>query len=334
MTLRSARVVVTGGAGFLGSHVVGQLLKDNNTVVVLDDFSNGKMAHLESYRANPSLKIIRGDITVPDDVASAFRGCDVVIHLAVLDLRQSIKQPSRVSRVISAGTLNCLECARQEGIELFLNCSSSEVYGTALRVPMDENHPMNPMTPYAAAKVAQDMYVASFGRTYGLKWSTIRPFNMYGSNSHWQGFRGELIPKMIVRAMNNRPLVVFGDGSQTRDFTYVEEAARAIVSVADNPACQGKCINFCSGKATSVRKIAESICQYFHLDPDEYIKSEGPRPGDVMHHLGDNTCFRELLGYGPVISIEEGIPRTAAWFESLPLTPRELLDQEVQKNWE
>ncbi|MFY9397542.1 MAG: NAD-dependent epimerase/dehydratase family protein [Desulfomonilia bacterium] len=334
MTLESARVAVTGGAGFLGSHVVGRLLEDGNEVVVLDDFSNGKMAHLQRYGDNPSLEVIRGDITDHQDVERAFAGCDVVIHLAVLDLRQSIRQPSKVSRVITEGTLNCLECARREGIGLFVNCSSSEVYGTAVRIPMDESHPMNPETPYAAAKVAQDMYVASFGRTYGLPWSTIRPFNMYGPNSHWQGFRGELVPKMIVRAMNRRPLVVFGDGSQTRDFTYVEEAARAVVSVAGNPACQGKCINFCSGKSTSVRKIAESVCQYFGLDPDEYIINESPRPGDVLRHQGDNTRFRELVGFGPEIGIEEGIPRTAAWFESLPFAPHELLEQEVIKNWE
>ena len=202
MAVRNKKVVVTGGAGFLGSHVVGFLLKDNNDVVVLDDFSNGKKAHLEPFADNPSLKVIRGDITVPDDVRRAFDGCEIVIHLAVLGLRQSIKQPSRVNDVIVGGTLNCLECAKDIGISLFLNCSSSEVYGTAVRVPMDENHPLNPETPYAAAKVAQDMYVSSYGRTYGLEFSTIRPFNMYGPNSHWQGYRGELIPKMIVRAMN------------------------------------------------------------------------------------------------------------------------------------
>jgi len=334
LAIRNKKIVVTGGAGFLGSHVVGLLLKDSNEVAVLDDFSNGKRAHLQPFANNPALKVIQGDITVPDDVRKAFDGCDIVIHLAVLDLRQSIKQPSRVNEVIVNGTINCLECAKENGITLFLNCSSSEVYGTAVRIPMDEHHPLNPETPYAAAKVAQDMYVSSYGRTYGLTWSTIRPFNMYGPNSHWQGFRGELIPKMIVRAMNRRPLVLFGDGSQTRDFIYVEEAARAVISMADNPACRQKCINFCSGKAISVKKIAETICGHFGLEPADYIRSEASRPGDVMYHLGDNAWFKELLGFTPHIGIEEGISRTIAWFESLPLAPEELLSQEVLKNWE
>lgn len=334
MAVSNKNVVVTGGAGFLGSHVVGLLLRENNNVVVLDDFSNGKKAHLEPFADNPSLKIIQGDITVADDVRKAFDGCEIVIHLAALGLRQSIKQPARVNEVIINGTLNCLECAKESGIKLFLNCSSSEVYGTAVCIPMDENHPLNPETPYAAAKVAQDMYVSSYGRTYGLEWSTIRPFNMYGPNSHWQGFRGELIPKMIVRAMNRQPLVLFGDGLQSRDFVYVEEAARAVVTAAETPACRRKCFNFCSGKATSVRKIAEEICGHFDLEPAQYIRNEASRPGDVMHHLGDNAMCKELMGFSPEITIEEGIPHTIAWFESLPFSPKELLQQEVLKNWE
>jgi len=334
MTVMNKKIVVTGGAGFLGSHVVKLLLREKNEVIVLDDFSNGKMIHLKPFTDDPLLKVIHGDITIPDDVTKAFDGCEIVIHLAVLGLRQSIRHPSRVNDVIVNGTINCLECAKNNGVALFLNCSSSEVYGTAQRVPMDENHPLNPETPYAAAKVAQDMYVHSFGRTYGLEWATIRPFNMYGPNSHWQGFRGELIPKMIVRAMNHEPLVIFGDGSQSRDFIYVEEAAYALVSVADYKACRQKYINFCSGRATPVRRIAEIICRNFDLDSAEYIRHESSRPGDVMQHLGDNSSFKQLLGFYPQIDIEEGISLTIDWFKSLPLSPEELLSQEVLKSWE
>ncbi|HET9234132.1 MAG TPA: NAD-dependent epimerase/dehydratase family protein, partial [Candidatus Eisenbacteria bacterium] len=241
------RFVVTGGAGFLGSHVVRLLLARGDEVVVLDDFSNGKQAHLKPLKDNPRLRVMTGDITRLPDVETAFQGAHTAIHLAVLDLRESIKNPKRVNQVIVDGTLNCLEVAARSGITLFLNCSSSEAYGSAVYVPMDEKHPLNPETPYAAAKVAQDMYVRSYGKTYNLPWTTIRPFNMYGPNSHWQGFRGEVIPKMIVRAMNRQPLVVFGDGAQTRDFIYVEDAARAVLAVADNARCLGETINFCTG---------------------------------------------------------------------------------------
>jgi UDP-glucose 4-epimerase len=290
--------------------------------------------HLEDLEGNKRLQVIRGDITRKDDVERAFDRAEVVIHLAVLGLRQSIKEPKRVNEVIVDGTLMCLDAAVQNKVELFLNCSSSEAYGSAVYVPMDEKHPLNPETPYAAAKVAQDMYVHSYGQTYDLPWTTIRPFNMYGPNSHWQGFRGEVIPKMIVRAMNRQPLIIFGDGSQTRDFIYVEDAAKAVVLVADNTACRGESINFCTGEEVSIRCIAELICDALDLAREEMIERQPPRPADVMRHLGDNTKFKTLLGFEPETRIEAGITRTVEWFQSLPLSAEELLSQEVLRAWE
>jgi UDP-glucose 4-epimerase len=267
-------------------------------------------------------------------VQTAFADCQIVIHLAVLCLRESIKNPQLVNDVIVNGTINCLDAALKNRAELFINCSSSEVYGTAVKIPMDEGHPLNPETPYAAAKVAQDMYVSSYGRTYGLPWTTVRPFNMYGPNSHWQGSRGELIPKMIVRAMNKRPLVVFGDGQQTRDFIYVEEAAKAILSVAKSPNCLGQHLNFCTGIETSILRIAQLICEAFSLDPREYIQFQPARPGDVKRHLGDNSRFKALLGFAPQLGIREGLDHTISWFRTLPYQPEKMLAQEVLKAWE
>jgi UDP-glucose 4-epimerase len=332
--MNQKRIVVTGGAGFLGSHVVRLLLQENNIVNVLDNFSNGKIEHLEPVRNHPNLNIIRGDIKNIRDVKDAFKDCQIIIHLAVLCLRQSIKDPQLINDVIVNGTMNCLDTALSNKVELFINCSSSEAYGTAVYIPMDENHPLNPETPYAAAKVAQDMYVFSYGRTYELPWTTIRPFNMYGPNSHWQGLRGELIPKMIVRAMNRKPLVVFGDGQQTRDFIYVEEAARAVLAVADNLKCKGQSINFCTGVETSIFRIAQLICKSFLLDPREYIDFQPTRPGDVKRHIGDNSRFRSLLGFAPNIGIEEGLGRTISWFRSLPYKAEDMLSGEVIRAWE
>jgi len=332
--MENKKVVVTGGAGFLGSHVVRLLLQNNYFVVVLDNFSNGKMLHLKAVKHHPNLNIIRGDIRNINSVKTAFEGCEVIIHLAVLGLRQSIKEPHLVTDVIVRGTINCLNVALANKVKLFLNCSSSEVYGTAIKIPMDEEHPLYPETPYAAAKVAQDMYVSSYGRTYGLPWTTIRPFNMYGPNSHWQRSRGELIPKMIVRAMNYQPLIIFGNGKQTRDFVYVEDAARAVIAVAKNPNCLSQSINFCSGIETSVSQIAELICKFFSLDPNEFIQYQSSRPGDVKCHIGKNLKFKKILGFAPKISLEEGINRTIAWFRSLPYEPKKLLLQEVPRGWE
>lgn len=334
IALQNKNIVVTGGAGFLGSHLVRLLLDKGNKVTILDDFSHGKELHLKEIANNPNLNVIKGDIINIGDVEKAFENKQIVFHLAVLDLRQSIKEPQRVNDVIVDGTLNCLNVARKNNIELFVNCSSSEVFGTAQYIPMDEKHPLLPETPYAASKVAQDMYTFSFGRTYGLPWTTVRPFNMYGPNSHWQGYRGELIPKMIVRAMNKQPLVIFGEGDQTRDFIYVEDAAKGIYDVVNSKACLNKNINICTGKATTIRSIAEAICNEFSLDPKVYIQKQAPRPGDVMKHLGGNSYFKELTGYLPQTTLEEGISKTIAWFKNLPYSPEELLKQEVLRSWE
>lgn len=332
--MQNKKIVVTGGAGFLGSHLVSHLIEKGNNVTILDDFSHGKELHLKKLEKNPNLKVIKGDVSHLEDVKKAFENCQIVFHLAVLDLRQSIKEPQRVNDVIVNGTLNCLNVSRNNNIELFVNCSSSETFGSARYIPMDEKHPLFPETPYAASKVAQDMYTFSFGRTYGLPWTTVRPFNMYGPHSHWQEFRGELIPKMIVRAMNKKPLVIFGEGNQTRDFIYVEDAAKGILDVVNSKSCISNSVNICTSKETSIRKIAELICHEFSLDPDVYIQKQAPRPGDVMRHLGDNSKFKQITGYTPKTTIEEGIRKTVAWFKSLPFTPEELLKQEVLRSWE
>ena len=331
--IEGQRVAVTGGAGFMGSHVVAKLLEAGNRVAVLDDFSNGKRWHLAPLEG-PSLDIVPGDVTRADDVAAVFEGAEVVVHLAVLGLRQSIKQPALVSRVIVDGTLTCLQAARDAGVSLFVNCSSSEVFGTAVTTPMDEQHPRNPETPYAAAKAAQDMYVASFGRTFGLPWTTVRPFNMYGPKSHWQGMRGEVIPKMIVRALNKQPLVVFGDGGQTRDFVYVADAVEALLAVAAAPDCRGEEVNAGSGSEIAIARVAEMICEHLGLDAEKLIEHQPARPGDVRRHLADVTKLESLTGYRPRTSFAAGLGTTIDWFRSLPYTPAELLADEALRAWE
>lgn len=330
----NTNIVVTGGAGFVGSHVVPLLLERGNRVTVLDNFLNGKMENLQEMIDNPNLKIINGDVTNRDDVDRAFRDCRIAIHLSVIDLRHSIKDPFLTNQVVAGGTINCLDAALKYKMDLFLNVSSAEVYGDYLYFPVDENHPFHPTNPYAAAKVAQDMYVFSYGRTYGLPWTTIRFFSMYGPKSHWKGHRGEVIPKMIVRAMNNKPLVIFGDGTQTRDFVFIEDAAKALIAIAEKEECREKFVQFCTNKETSIQRVAELICQNFGLDPEQIIEKQSWRPADVMRMSGKNTQCTKMLGLAPTIEIEEGIRRTVKWYRSLPYSPEELFSQEVLRNWE
>ena len=326
------KVLVTGGAGFIGSEIVKQLHRRGHEPVVYDNLSTGCKKNLDAVS---DVRLIVGDIRDRGGLDLAMAGCEIVFHLAanVGNLR-SLQNPVEDSEVNVLGTLNVLGSARLNGVKKIIYSSSAAIFGEPRYLPMDEKHPLNPETPYAAAKVAQDMYVHSYGSTYGLPWTTIRPFNMYGPYSHWQGFRGELIPKMIVRAMNQKPLVIFGDGHQTRDFIYVEEAARAVISIAENLNCHNQCINFCSGIETSILQIAELICQHFNLDPNEFIQHQPPRPGDVKRHLGDNSNFKYFLNFSPEISIEEGIHRTIEWFQSLPYKPEELYSQEILRGWE
>lgn len=332
--LTNKRVLVTGGAGFLGSHIVPLLLSNENEAVVLDNFSNGRRENLDPVKDHSNLKIIEGDVTEIKDVQEAMKNVEVIIHLAVLDLRQSLKEPLKVNEVIVNGTLNCLMEAAKNNVELFVNLSSSETYGAAVYVPMDEKHPMEPTNPYAAAKIAQDMYVSSFGITYGLPWMTARSFSMYGPNSYWEGIRGEVIPKMIVRAMNKKPLIIYGEGNQTRDFTYVQDVARTVINMAAIPEFQGNVVNVCKGEGTSIRKIAELITNSFALNPDEYILNQPARPGDVLRQCGDNTKLSRYLDVNKFKEIEEGIDSTVEWFKSLPLDPEAMLSQEKTRAWE
>ena len=307
------RVLVTGGAGFLGSNVAAALLKDDYSVVILDNFSNGKMLHLEKIKNHPNLKIVRGDIVQKDVVRDAMKDCQYVIHLAVLDLRQSIKEPAKVNDVIVNGTMNCLEVSLENDIRLFLNCSSSEVYGTANYIPMDEKHPLHPETPYAAAKVAQDMYVYSYGRTYGLQWTTIRPFNMYGPNSHWQRFRGELIPKMIVRAMNDQPLPITGNGTETRDWTYVEDIVDGLLRMGIKEEAIGEAINLGSGHDHHVKDMAEMINGL--TGNKSGIKYTERRDWDVKTSLLSSIeKAQNILGYKPKMGFKDGLKKTHQWF--------------------
>ncbi len=332
--MRNKRIVVTGGAGFVGSHVVPLLLERDNEVVVLDNFTIGKKENLAGVESNPRLTLIRGDVTNERDVERAFEGANIVVHLAVIDLRYSIKDPILTNRVITAGTINCLNAALKNNAELFLNVSSAEVYGDAIYFPVDEDHIYQPTNPYAAAKVAQDMYVYSYGRTYDLPWTTLRYFSLYGPNSHWESYRGEVIPKMIVRAMNTQPLVIFGDGAQTRDFVFIEDAARALIAIGERKSCLGKCVQFCTGRETSIQRIAEIICYNFGYEPSEMIRKESWRPADIMRMSGISGKCRDMLGLSSSVDIEEGIHRTVQWYRSLPYAPEDLLSQEVLRNWE
>jgi len=317
MTLSGKRVLVAGGAGFIGSHLVDALLTAGCRVRVIDDLANGRLENLASHQGHPEFEFQRGSIVEPADVSKAMAGMEVVLHLACLGVRHSIAHPFENHRVNAEGTLNLLQAARAAGVGRFVYCSSSEVYGTAKSVPMPESHPTEPCTVYGGSKLAGEAYSRAFHRTYAFPTVVIRPFNTFGPRSHHESDAGEIIPRSIVRGLAGRPLVVFGDGSQTRDFTYVTDTANALLEAARCDALVGGTFNIGSCFEISIQDLAGRVRDALRL-PDLKIEHVQDRPGDVLRLYCDATRFNAATGWRPAVPFAEGLEKTVAWFRARP----------------
>jgi UDP-glucose 4-epimerase len=329
----SPKVVVTGGAGFIGSHVVDALVEQGHEVVVIDDFSTGSEDNLAQHRQNSRVFVERADVTDLATMQRLVRGAGVVYHLAVQCLRLSLYKPMYVHDVNATGTLNLCIAAKEGGVGRFVYVSSSEVYGSAKRVPMREDHPLEPLTPYAASKLAGENYTLSFASTHGLPAVVVRPFNAYGPRSHHEGASGEVIPRMTIRAMAGLQPVVFGDGEQTRDFTWVEDSAAGIVRAGSNDLLIGHAVNIAYGREVTVRRIAELILEALGRT-DLGVAHADPRPGDVRRHYAATKRARRILDFTPSVAIEQGIPRYVSWLTSRVTDPHALLAQQDAINWQ
>ncbi len=323
--------VVTGGAGFIGSELVRQLLARGDRVRVVDNFVNGSRANLPA-EAGDRLEVLEADIRDLARVRPSLAGADVVYHLACLGVRHSVHAPAENHEVNATGTLGLLDAARASGVGRFVYVSSSEVYGTAQWVPMTEQHPTFPCTVYGGSKLAGESYARAYFRTYGYPTVIVRPFNTYGPRSHHEGDSGEVIPKFLLRCLAGRPLVVFGDGSQTRDFTYVSDSARGIILAGRHPDAVGRTINLGFGAETTIADLAGVVARVAGR-PDAAVEHVEGRPGDVLRLYADMTHARELLGYAPTVSLEEGLTRLLQWYRDQGVDAATLLEREVVRNW-
>jgi UDP-glucose 4-epimerase len=331
MNLRGKNVLVTGGAGFIGSHLVDQL--PDCQVRVLDDLSTGKEKNLETAGSLAKVELVTGDVRDRQLAAYLLRDVEVVFHLACRGVRHSIGNPLESHEVNAEGTLLLLEESRRAGVQRFVHISSSEVYGTARYAPMDEHHPTFPETVYGGAKLAGEAYARAYHQTYHLPTVVVRPFNNFGPRSHHEGDCGEVIPRFAVWALNGKPPVIFGDGTQTRDFIYVEETAYWLRRVAECDALVGQTINLGSGQETSVKVLAQIICDEVG-DPSLAPIYQPPRPGDVLRHLAGVRRAHDMLGFTTKIEVREGIRRLIAHLRSHHRDPAELLGETAARNWQ
>jgi UDP-glucose 4-epimerase len=332
MDLKDKRILVTGGAGFIGSEVVRQLHERGAVVVVVDNLVNGKRANVEPL-LGARCRLETTDVRDESAMAGFLEGVDIVFHLACLGVRHSIHSPYENHEVNATATLRLLTAARSRRVNRFVYVSSSEIYGAATRVPMTEEHPPFPMTVYGASKLAGECYTRAFHRTYGYPTVVVRPFNAYGPRCHHEGDSGEVIPKFLLRCLVGKPMVVFGDGTQTRDFTYVTDTARGIMMAGFADNAVGQTINIGSGFEISINQLADEVKAVLDK-PDATVIHDKPRPGDVSRLYADATRARELLGFAPQSSLRDGLTRLRDWYMGLDKSPTQLLEDEILHNWE
>ena len=324
-------VLVTGGAGFIGSEVVRQLAARGDRVLVVDNLANGRRENIADVLSD-HVQLMTVDVRDLPSIAPQLARVRVVYHLACLGVRHSVHSPFENHEVNATATLHLLAACQAAGVPRFVYVSSSEVYGTARWAPMTEEHPTFPCTVYGASKLAGECYTRAYYRTYGYPTVVVRPFNTYGPRSHHEGDSGEVIPKFLLRCLAGRPMVIFGDGTQTRDFTYVSDSAAGILLAGEHPAAVGDTINLGFGSEVTINDLARQIAAVTGRT-DAEIQHDIPRPGDVLRLYADMSHARQAIGYAPTVTLADGLARLLAWYGEQGESPEQLLEHEVVHNW-
>ena len=305
------KVLVTGGAGFIGSHLTKKLLIEGFEVIVYDNFVNA------SGRKNipTSARIIRGSILNYSRMKTCFKNSKIIFNLAVLPLGMSFDIPEKVMKVNDFGSYLVTKVCTEMKIKL-VHISSSEAYGDGVFFPMKENHPLLPTTVYAASKSSSESYVRAWGETHDLNYVIIRPFNSYGEFMREDSYAAA-IPKFYSRISKNKNPIIFGSGNQTRDLTYVEDTVNGIFIASQESNAIGRTFNIAQGKETKIKNLARIMIKKFseisgkNLDLDLVFRKK--RPGDVQRHLGDTLLSKNILGYRSTVDLEDGIEKYIKW---------------------
>jgi UDP-glucose 4-epimerase len=333
MKLTNQTILVTGGAGFIGSHLVEYLIERGFSVVVLDNLRNGSLAKLAGVLDCSRLRFIRGDILDLDTCYRASKDANLVFHLACLGVRHSLHSPVENHQVNALGTLNMLQAARTAQTQRFIYVSTSEVYGRATDFPIRESTATWPLTMYGASKLAGEHYARAYFESFGLPVTCVRPFNNYGPRSHFEGDTGEVIPRFLLRALNGHPPVIFGGGWHSRDFLYVRDCAEALLQIAASDALVGQVVNLGYGEETRISELAQAVAKVVGHPELEPIH-EKERPADVPRLWVDTSKLKSAVHFQPRISLEEGLARTMDYFRNVLIEDPRALERITTRNWE
>ncbi|HEU4344382.1 MAG TPA: SDR family oxidoreductase [Candidatus Binatia bacterium] len=301
------RCLVTGGAGFIGSHIVRRLVGEGRVVRVVDDLSTGQEARLNDLR--DCIEFVRGDVADANVSDTVTKDIDYVLHqAAVPSVQRSVRDPVGTNRANVTATLNLLESSRMAGVRRFIYAASSSAYGDTEVLPKFEEMPPNPLSPYALQKLVGERYCKLYHDIYGLQTVSLRYFNVFGPGQDPHSEYAAVIPKFISKLLANEPITVYGDGEQSRDFTYIENVVESNLLAFQANQASGKVFNIGYGQRTSLNTLIRMLERIIGVEAQ--VRYEPPKTGDVRHSLADIKRAQDVLGYWPTVDIEEGLRRT------------------------
>jgi nucleoside-diphosphate-sugar epimerase len=307
------KVLVTGGAGFIGSHIVERLVKEKHQVKVIDNFSTGHRKNLAAVAAK--IELVEGDIRDLSAVRQAMRGCGIVFHEAALcSVSRSVDNPGDTNAVNIDGTLNILLAARDEGVKRVVSASSSSVYGDSKVLPKRETQTPAPASPYAVTKLTGELYSRNFYRLYGLETFSLRYFNVFGPRQDPDSPYAAVIPRFISALLKGDPPVIEGDGRQSRDFSYIDNIVAANLAAMTAPSGLGEAFNVACGQRTTIAHLEKHLTKLLGVAVRPVHVS--PRPGDIRHSLADISKAENLLSYRPVVDTVTGLKYAVDWYRN------------------
>ena len=319
--LKDSRVLVTGGAGFIGSNLVESLLLSGNYVVCLDNFSTGKRENLSEFVNNPKFTLIEGDIRNYNDCSKAVENIDIVFHEAALgSVPRSIKDPVSTTDVNIGGFVKMLFAAKEAGVKRFIYAASSSTYGDHPDLPKVEDKIGSPLSPYAITKYVDELFAANFAKTYGIDVIGLRYFNVFGRRQDPDGAYAAVIPKFVKMLMKHEVPLINGDGTVSRDFTYIDNVVQAnhLAAVVQNKNALNQVYNVAHGERTTLNELFYLIRELAGKFDRDILTIEpvyGPaRAGDIPHSLASIDKARLLLGYSPVLNVKKGLEEAVKWF--------------------